>query len=67
MMFREIREIREIRPEKEKKEDRNYLKIKPETDISVEECREFWDQIFGEGAGKEIEEIAEEAWLIGQK
>lgn len=67
MRFREIREIREIRPEKEKKEDRNYLKIKPETDISDEECREFWDQIFGTGEGDKIMSIANEAWNIGSK
>lgn len=67
MRFREIREIREVRPEKEKKEEKNYLKIKPETDISEEECREFWDRIFGEGTSDELQEIANEAWLIGRK
>ncbi len=50
MRFREIREVREVRAEKkEKPEDRNYLKIKPETDITVEECKEFWNAIFGKG------------------
>lgn len=47
-MFREIREIkvREIKPEKEK-EETNYLKIKPEINITDEECREYWNRIFG--------------------
>ena len=44
--FREIKEIREIKDEKKEEENKNYLKIKPETDITIEEAREFWDAIF---------------------
>lgn len=46
--MREIREIkvREIRKEKEE-EQKEFLKIKPETDITFEECQKFWDEIFG--------------------
>ena len=44
--FREIR-VREVDRKKwENPEDKNYLKIKPETDITVEEARDFWDQLF---------------------
>ena len=44
--FREIR-VREVdRKKQENPEDKNYLKIKPETDITVEEAEDFWDQLF---------------------
>lgn len=46
--FREIREIKEIKKDEKKPEDENYKKIKPETDITLEECDEFWNKIFGE-------------------
>ena len=67
-MFREIREIKvkEIKPEK-KKEETNYLKIKPETNITDEECREYWNRIFGEGEGDKIMQIGFEAWNITVK
>lgn len=43
--FREINEIkkREIR---RKEEEKGYLKIKPETDITAKEAQEFWDAEF---------------------
>lgn len=43
--FREINEIkkREIR---RKEEEKGYLKIKPETDITAKEARDFWDAEF---------------------
>ncbi len=45
--FREIR-VREVDRKKpvEKPEDRNYLKIKPETAITDEEARAFLDELF---------------------
>jgi len=50
MKFREVRvrEIKEIK--KEKEEEKAYLKIKPKTDITIEECNEFIRKLyFGEG------------------
>jgi hypothetical protein len=51
--FREIRvrEIREVKKEKKQEPD-NYLKIKPETGMTVEEAQAFWDAFFA----SEIEE-----------
>ena len=44
--FREIR-VREVgRQKNENPKNSNYLKIKPETDITAEETDEFWDQLF---------------------
>lgn len=47
MRFREINEIKnkEIRKDTEKKEE-GYKKIKPETDITVEEAQAFFDTLF---------------------
>ena len=47
-MFREIRTTERITEEDEKKnrENRKYLKIKPETDITVDECTAFWNSLF---------------------
>ena len=47
MRFREINEIKnkEIRKDTEKKEE-GYKKIKPETDITVEEALAFFDTLF---------------------
>ena len=44
-MFREIRTAERITEEDERK-NRGYLKIKPETDITVEECTAFWNSLF---------------------
>ena len=44
-MFREIRTAEHITEEDERK-NRGYLKIKPETDITVEECTAFWNSLF---------------------
>lgn len=43
--FREIknREIKEIQKEKE---EEGYKKIKPETDITVEQARAYWNDFF---------------------
>lgn len=51
MRFREVeRHIDEERLVKaeEKKENENYRKIKPESNMSVEEARSFWDSMFQE-------------------
>ena len=44
-MFREIRTAERITEEDERK-NREYLKIRPETDITVEECTTFWNYLF---------------------
>ena len=51
--FREIR-VREVDRKKneENAEDRNYLKIKPETDMTTEEADDYWNQIFGKETEK---------------
>lgn len=47
-MFREIRNVERITEEDERKrrEQLNYLKIKPETEMSMAELKSFWDQVF---------------------
>lgn len=51
MRFREIREIREVNERVGKKEEKHYAfqDIKPETNITVEECDAFWDNLFQNG------------------
>lgn len=44
-MFREIRTAERIVEEDDRK-NREYLKIRPETDITVEECTTFWNSLF---------------------
>ena len=44
-MFREIRTAERIIEEDERK-NREYLKIRPETDITVDECTAFWNSLF---------------------
>lgn len=52
--IREIRETTEVREISADKGSDNYRQIKPETNITVEECRAFLDSIFGESIiGKE--------------
>lgn len=51
--FKEIREIKEIKPDETRKQvcdqKEGYKKIKPETDITFEEARNFWFyEIFGQ-------------------
>ena len=46
-MFREIRTAERITEEDDRK-NRGYLKIKPETDITDEECKTFWNSLFQE-------------------
>lgn len=46
--FKEIREIREIRDEKREEEEKGYLEIKPETNITFEEACAFWDNLFSQ-------------------
>ena len=41
----DIKAIEIMNEEKEKK-NRGYLKIRPETDITVEECTAFWNSLF---------------------
>ena len=47
-MFREIRTVERITEEDErrKREQLNYLKIKPEAEMSMAEVKSFWDQVF---------------------
>lgn len=51
-MFREIRSSEHIteedikRLEEENVKNRAYLKIKPKTDMTFEECETFWNSIF---------------------
>ena len=47
-MFREIRtqEIITEEDERRKREQLNYLKIKPETEMSMAELKSFWDMVF---------------------
>jgi hypothetical protein len=52
-MFREIRTreknletLRKQEEERKRLEEHGYLSIKPETDITVEECRALWDSVF---------------------
>ena len=44
-MFREIRTAERITEEDDRK-NRGYLKIKPETDITDDECKAFWNSLF---------------------
>ena len=52
MRMRGFREVRgEVRDcgyygEKPNSSEEKYKKIKPETDITMEECQNFWDNIF---------------------
>ena len=50
MRFKEIRETKEnerLKKEEEKRIRMNGIdKIKPETDITVEECNMFWNNLF---------------------
>lgn len=51
MRFREIRvkEINEVEKRKREEEERQnqaYLKIKPQTNITVEEAKDFWNAVF---------------------
>lgn len=45
-MFREIRTRERITDRTESKEELGYLKIKPETEMTVEEVKGFWDELF---------------------
>ena len=44
-MFREIRTTERITEEDDRK-NREYSKIRPETDITVDECTTFWNSLF---------------------
>lgn len=48
-MFREIREIKSEEKNlsgTQKEEEKGFMKIKPETNITREEARNYWDNIF---------------------
>ena len=51
-MFREIRRSERITEEDRKRlvledrRNREFLKIKPETDMTIEDCNTFWNTIF---------------------
>ena len=50
--FREIREIKdnfETR-QKENEKEEGFKKIKPETDITIEEANNFWNTVFARGS-----------------
>lgn len=55
-MFREIRTSEKIR--ETIKEESGYKRIRPETDLSIEEakkmCAEIWNQMILEAGGKPI-------------
>lgn len=55
-MFREIRTSETIREEDERRRRENlgYLNIKPETDITIEEARDFWDGVFDSFRNQQI-------------
>lgn len=59
MMFREIRRVESIekiiKEERRKREEEGFRKIKPETDMTVEEARDIWMQIWNQAC---IEEAA---------
>ena len=44
-MFREIRTTERI-TEEDNRKNREYSKIRPETDITVDECTTFWNSLF---------------------
>lgn len=51
-MFREVREIEYITEEEKKKleeedrKNRKYLEIKPETNMTIENAKTFWNTLF---------------------
>ncbi len=48
-MFREIREIKSEEKNlngTQKEEEKGFMKIKPETNITPEEARNYWDNLF---------------------
>ena len=51
-MFREVREIECITEEEKKKleeedrKNRKYLEIKPETNMTIENAKTFWNTLF---------------------
>lgn len=47
MRFGEIREVKEAENFKDKEKEEGYKKIKPETNISVEEAKSYWENVFG--------------------
>lgn len=51
MRFREIREVKEVNERVGKKEEKHYAfqDIKPTTNITFEECKAFWEQVFQNG------------------
>lgn len=51
MRFREIREIKEVNERVTKKEEKHYAfqDIKPEGNLTFEECEAFWEQVFLNG------------------
>ena len=57
MRFREIREIREVNERVGKKEEKHYAfqDIKPTTNITFEECKAFWDNLFQNGVFTDFE------------
>ena len=47
MRFKEFREVeKNIEKENINKKEENYKNIKPETDMTIEEVNNFWNEIF---------------------
>lgn len=60
MRFREIHEINEVerkRREEEERKNREFLKIKPETDITVDEAQAFWNDLFNQENIDQVEQM----------
>lgn len=56
MGFREIREIKNEKINDRRVENQNYLKIKPESKMTIDEMEAFWAEEFrkaGENRGEE--------------
>lgn len=60
MRIREIHEINEVerkRREEEERKNREFLKIKPTTDITVDEAQAFWNDLFNQENIEQVEQL----------
>ena len=46
-MFREIRTSEKITDTCVEEHDDKFMQIKPESDMTLNECKDFWNSIFG--------------------
>ena len=71
MRMRGFREVRgEVRDcgyygEKPNSSEENYKKIKPESDITIEECQNFWDNLFAT-IGDNVENLPDEIIILDE-